>query len=228
VFHVHGVQGRVFSGTLEELRRLRGVTGIARVRRVAPVASQADPPAQLPPDDPGAGHPIGRQAAQAYGQATAVRARQPLTCAADVMRSPALTVQAGATLREAWRELARHGIGQAPVVDDRGVLIGLVGRAELMPAASLEAPDAAAELARLAQPVTAVMWSPVPSTASGTDLRRVAALLLDTGLPGVPVADDSGAVLGFVSRTDLLRALATGWQPRAQSRRLAWPVECDR
>jgi CBS domain-containing protein len=49
----------------------------------------------------------------------------------------------------------------------------------------------------------------VPSTAPGTDLRRVAALPLDTGLPGVPVADDSGDVLGFVSRTDLLRALAT-------------------
>jgi CBS domain-containing protein len=67
----------------------------------------------------------------------------------------------------------------------------------------------AAERARLAQPVTTVMWSPVPSTAPGTDLRRVAALLLDTGLPGLPVADDSGAVLGFVSRSDLLRALAT-------------------
>ena len=29
------------------------------------------------------------------------------------------------------------------------------------------------------------------------------------GLPGVPVVDEVGAVLGFVSRTDLLRALAT-------------------
>lgn len=211
MFHVHGVQGRVFSGTLEELRQRRAVTGVARVRRVASVVAETDPPAARLPDGPGAGirHAIGQQAAQAYGQATAARVRQPLTCAADVMRSPALTVPAGATLREAWQTLARHGIGQAPVVDGRGVLIGLVGRAELMPAASLEAPGAAAELVRLAQPVTAVMWSPVPSTAPGTDLRRVAALLLDTGLPGLPVTDDSGDVIGFVSRTDLLRALAT-------------------
>ena len=63
--------------------------------------------------------------------------------------------------------------------------------------------------ARLSQPVTAAMWSPVPSTAPGTDLRRVAALLLHTGPPGVPVAADDGEVLGFVSRTDLLRALTT-------------------
>ena len=105
--------------------------------------------------------------------------------------------------------LARHGIAQAPVVGAGGVLVGLVGRIELMPAASLEPPSAASESARLSQPVTTVMWSPVPSTAPGTDLRRVAALLLHTGLPGVPVAADDGGVLGFVSRTDLLRALTT-------------------
>jgi CBS domain-containing protein len=132
-----------------------------------------------------------------------------LRSAADVMRSPAITLPAAATVGEAWRALAQHGIGQAPVVDGAGALIGLVGRAELMPAASLDALNAATESSRLRQPVAAVMWSPVPSTAPDTDLRRVASLLLDTGLPGVPVTDGSGAVIGFVSRTDLLRALAT-------------------
>lgn len=60
----------------------------------------------------------------------------------------------------------------------------------------------------MSQPVTAAMWSPVPSTAPETELRRVAARLLHTGLPGVPVAGDNDEVLGFVSRTALLRALA--------------------
>lgn len=208
MFHVHGVQGRVFSGSLEQLRQQQLVTGIARVRRVAPVVAEADSP-MAPPAGGGSGRSLGAEAVQAYGQAAAARVRQPLTCAADVMHSPALTVPAQATLREAWQILARHGIAQAPVVGSGGVLVGLVGRAELMPAASLEPPNAATESARLSQPVTAVMWSPVPSTAPGTDLRRVAALLLHTGLPGVPVSDDSGEVRGFVSRTDLLRALAT-------------------
>jgi CBS domain-containing protein len=205
MFHVHGVEGRLFSGSLEQLRQQLSVSGVTRVRRVAPVAAEAEP--QTAPQ--AGGRDVGHEVAQAYGQATATRVRQPLRCAADVMRSPALTVPADATLRDAWRLLAQHGIGQAPVVDAGGALVGLVGRTELMPAAALAPPGTAAELARLAQPVRAVMWSPVPSTAPGTDLRRVAALLLDTGLPGVPVADDGGRVLGFVSRTDLLRALAT-------------------
>ncbi len=208
MFHVHGIQGRAFSGTLEQLRQQHLVTGVARVRRIAPVVAEAAP-SIAPPSGGGSGNALGAKAVQAYGQTAATRVRQPPTCAADVMRSPALTVPAEATLHEAWQMLARHGIAQAPVVGGGGVLVGMVGRAELMPAVLREPPSAAKESARLSQPVTAVMWSPVPSTAPGTDLRRVAALLLHTGLPGVPVADDSGAVLGFVSRTDLLRALAT-------------------
>ncbi len=37
MFHIHGIQGRAFSGTLEQLRQLQLVTGVARTRRVAAV-----------------------------------------------------------------------------------------------------------------------------------------------------------------------------------------------
>jgi CBS domain-containing protein len=61
--------------------------------------------------------------------------------------------------------------------------------------------------ALLAQSVVDVMWTPVPSVATDTDIRRVARVLLDTGLPGLPVVDDGGKVVGFVSRSDILRAV---------------------
>ncbi|MEG2281143.1 MAG: CBS domain-containing protein, partial [Comamonas sp.] len=38
---------------------------------------------------------------------------------------------------------------------------------------------------------------------------RVAHVLLDTGLPGLPVTDDLGHLSGFISRTDILRAVAS-------------------
>ncbi len=41
-----------------------------------------------------------------------------------------------------------------------------------------------------------------------TALRRVAGVLLDTGLPGLPVTDEAGVLIGFISRTDILRAVA--------------------
>ena len=62
------------------------------------------------------------------------------------------------------------------------------------------------ELAR--RPVSEVMVSPVPTVAADTELRRVASVLLDTGLPGLPVTDERGLLAGFISRTDILRAVA--------------------
>ena len=61
----------------------------------------------------------------------------------------------------------------------------------------------------LAQSVVDVMWTPVPSVSIDADIRRVARVLLDSGLPGLPVADDEGRVIGFVSRSDILRAVVT-------------------
>ena len=82
-------------------------------------------------------------------------------------------------------------------------------RAELMPAASLEPPSAASESARLSQPVTAVIWSPVPSTALGTDLRRVAALAAAHRAAGRPSGRRATLRCSGFSRTELLRALTT-------------------
>ena len=50
------------------------------------------------------------------------------------------------------------------------------------------------------------MVTPVPSVAPQTDLRHAAGALLDSDLPGLPVVDDDGQVVGFVSRGDVLRA----------------------
>ena len=52
------------------------------------------------------------------------------------------------------------------------------------------------------------MFSPVPTVAQDTALRSVASVLLDTDLPGLPVTDEAGQLIGFVSRNDILRAVA--------------------
>ncbi|MFE2022345.1 CBS domain-containing protein [Streptomyces sp. NPDC059499] len=60
-----------------------------------------------------------------YAKAGAVTAR-------DLMSSPAVTVPAGATLPMAARLLARHGVKRLPVVDEQGILKGIVSRADLL------------------------------------------------------------------------------------------------
>jgi CBS domain-containing protein len=205
MFYVYSPIGQVFSGTLEQLRKTRALTPTAKVRASAAVATGLGEDSQ---DYGSTGTPLGLQhGLQAYAPPT----RQPLSLVGDVMQRPSHVVRADASVREAWQTLKDHGVGQAPVVDAQGALVGLVSRAELVPPQWLapSVDDATAWQTMLRQPVSQVMWSPVPSAHVDTELRRVASLLLETGLPGLPVTENAGQVIGFVSRSDLLRALAT-------------------
>nr|WP_245990804.1 CBS domain-containing protein [Streptomyces spongiicola] len=52
--------------------------------------------------------------------------------AGDLMTAPPITVRAAATLPHAARLMARHRVKRLPVVDGRGVLRGVVSRADLL------------------------------------------------------------------------------------------------
>ncbi|MEU5439882.1 CBS domain-containing protein [Streptomyces griseofuscus] len=93
--------------------------------RVAGVVSEADllPKEELR-DDPDAGYLQLRQPVDV--------AKAAALTAGDLMSSPAVTVRAAATLAEAARIMAREGVKRLPVVDEAGLLAGVVSRADLL------------------------------------------------------------------------------------------------
>lgn len=213
MFSLHSIYGRVFSGTLDQWRQVSRVTGTAaasRSRAVGPTAPRltiSDPAGEPLPDTAG-GPPRGPLAAYAEAAQGPVQ-RRPLSRVDELMSTEAVTVPLAATLGQAWAIFNAHGIGQAPVVDDAGALVGLLLRVDLWPAAPPveEAAGQEAWRAALARPVGEAMWTPVPSVSRDTDIRRAAVVLLETGLPGLPVVEEQGALAGFISRTDILRAV---------------------
>lgn len=204
MFYVYSPGGQLFAGTLEQLRKAQALSPVTKTRAPERTAVGQDAPASGSSLSHATLH---RHEIRAYEAST----RQPLTRVSEVMRRPAHVISATATVKEAWQTLNEHGIGQAPVVDANNRLVGMATRAEMLPMQLLTSTLVANYNWRtlLMQPVSQVMWTPVPSTHVDTDLRRVASLLLETKLPGLPVTDLMGQVLGFVSRTDLLRAIAT-------------------
>lgn len=215
MFSVYGKAGRVFRGSMEELRQVGPIARSSRSAVVAPVGldPQDQNPSRFselmaqpaPPSD--TAH---RTALAAYAQTrNPSMPRHPLSRVDAVMSKTVTTVPDNATVDQAWQVLAHNRLGQAPVVTAAGILVGLISRADLMRADRLPGPDshALAWRALLMQPVVELMWTPVPSVSPDTDIRRVARVLLDTGLPGLPVVDEDGKVTGFVSRSDILRAV---------------------
>lgn len=59
----------------------------------------------------------------------------------------------------------------------------------------------------LARRVADVMTSPVISADPVTDIRRIAQALLDYHLSGVPIVEEDGKLVGFISRGDILRSV---------------------
>jgi CBS-domain-containing membrane protein len=210
MFSVYGETGRLFKGAMEELRHVESVKAVSRARAVDPVGRffpVGPSPQATPPAAAHAGHP---NPLDAYAQAASVQPqRRPLTRVAEVMSRTVITVPAEMPVLEAWQLLGRRGVSQAPVIGMHGQLVGLLTRAELLRPDRLSLPNTnvPAWRAMLAQPVSDIMWSPMPAVDEDTDIRRVARVLLDTHLPGLPVVNEDGTVTGFVSRTDILRAV---------------------
>ncbi|MEI6803839.1 MAG: CBS domain-containing protein [Burkholderiales bacterium] len=215
MFSVYGKAGRVFRGSMEELRQLGPVVRVSRAQ--VNNAIGRDPQDQNPSQLPELGAPVQgdgsrRSALQAYAQSTkADTPRHPLTQVSALMSRNVITVADHQTVEQAWHILSDKHIGQAPVVTAEGMLVGLLSRADLMRPQRMPGPESHALVWRalLMQKVADVMWTPVPCVAPDADIRRVARVLLDSGLPGLPVVQDDGQVVGFVSRTDILRAVVS-------------------
>jgi len=210
MFSVYGVTGRLFKGAMEELRQVTAVGAVLRTRGLEPVGLYEPAHAAPPHAGTASGTSGHNKPLTAYAQAASTPApRQPLRRVTDVMRHQVIAVSMAQPVLQAWQMLADQGVGQAPVIDAEGALVGLLTRADLMQPDRLPLAGANSLVWRawLGQPVSEIMWTPVPAVGPQTDLRRLARVLLDTHLPGLPVVDDEGRLQGFVSRSDILRAV---------------------
>lgn len=217
MFYVFGINGPMYHGGPERLSQIAPVRGAQR-----PAALRGDPSdiesresnarwARPEEDKPQEDRHVsirGLDALAAY-LGKPKEERQPLTLVCDVMTRGAVTVNAHITVAAAWDILAQHRVSQAPVLDERNRVIGLLLRGDMAPLALLPKPGALGEAMALARrPVRDAMISPIPAVDEDTQLRRVAHALLTMGLPGLPVTDSKGYLSGFISRTDILRAVA--------------------
>ncbi|MHB1429583.1 MAG: CBS domain-containing protein [Rhodocyclaceae bacterium] len=197
MFSVYGITGQIFSGTLEAMDR---VHRLARARAARAIAQDGDEFGV----EALAGRPS-REAVRAYrAMLPEELERGPLVHATQTMSRPAIAVRDDATAAEAWRTLRDRRIHQAPVLDAADNLVGIVSERDLLMVIDI---DGEKVIENLRRRVRDVMTTPVVAAAPVTDIRRIAAAMLQNGVDGVPVVGDDGRLLGFVSRSDVLRAV---------------------
>lgn len=120
-----------------------------------------------------------------------------------------------AALDSAVRVLAEQRVSALPVVDASGRVVGILSEADVL-RLHLSA-DPRAHL----RPVVEETVEPWPATVGevmssdpvvaheGSDVSDVARILADTGWKSLPVVDADHALVGMVSRSDVIRELST-------------------
>jgi CBS domain-containing protein len=135
------------------------------------------------------------------------------------MSDGVMSVLADATVFEAAKLLVNAHVSAMPVVNDDGVMIGIVSEADLIERGASagqtdsllrqfvdDVASAGTYVRANARQVTDVMTKPVICVEEDTPLGEVARLMLDTGIKHVPVRRGQ-SVVGMVSRIDLVRAM---------------------
>lgn len=145
---------------------------------------------------------------------------------ADVMSREPITVKPETPLQEAIKILAERRIGGLPVVNDSGKLVGIISESDLMwretgptPPPYIMLLDSVIFLENparyekelhkaLGQTVGEVMSENPITTTPEKPLRDAARLMHERKINRLPVLDDSGKVIGILTRGDIVRAMA--------------------
>ncbi len=123
----------------------------------------------------------------------------------DYMTRDPVTFAPDLEVTHAVADLVRRNISGAPVIDDAGALVGMFTAKD-----SFSAVMHAAYHREMGGRVADFMTAPVETLEAGTGLMAAARRFRESPFRRFPVVRD-GALVGVLSRLDLLRAFSAEW-----------------
>ena len=153
--------------------------------------------------------------------------------AKDIMTADVVTVTPATTIRETAQVMVEHRVSALPVLTGDGAIVGIVTESDLLHRSETDTErkrkwwlniitdtdTRAAEFIKShAQHVQDVMTRVVVTVSEDTSLADVADILDANQIQRVPVTRN-GELIGIISRTDLVRALAQS-RPDTEEERL--------
>ena len=142
--------------------------------------------------------------------------------AEDVMVRDVVTVGPDSDVTEAIKLFGEHDVSALPVINGDDSLVGLLSEADLLSRGDLghqhpwwiealmPASTLAGEFAKAhGKKVSEVMSTDLITAEEDTPVSEIAALLERNRINRVPIVDEDGRLVGIVSRSNLIQALAS-------------------
>jgi len=115
--------------------------------------------------------------------------------AKDIMTRDIITVSPSMSVKNLAMALIKNQISGAPVAGKNGKIVGVVSEADL--------------IAKSGKDVKSIMSKKIISVSEDTSVEEIARLMTAHTIKRLPVMKD-GAIVGIVSRADIVSAIAQG------------------
>ena len=131
----------------------------------------------------------------------------------EIMSEPAVVIDWGVSVLNASALMQTPPIRRLPVIDDEGVVIGVISLGDVREATSLynTASPYAPDSDEVLMAVDEVMTTPAITVGPDDTLRHVVWLMLEHKIGGIPVVDAGGHPLGMVTESSVFRLLLQLW-----------------
>jgi CBS domain-containing protein/PII-like signaling protein len=153
----------------------------------------------------------------------------PGLTAGEIMTRDVVSVGPETAVAEVLVTILDRGLRAVPVLDDDGRVLGTINEEDLLTRAGLELPasiqrevaavglgEAGASIARKAKEV---MRPGMPSVRPETTVAEAAARMAEEGLKRLAVVDESGRMIGILSRSDVLKTVIDALEKAGTSAR---------
>ena len=201
MFAIYTPAGRTFSGPLERLRRVEKTSYAESTVRVDQMGTDPHTLTENGAD----GYAISEKAAEQYRTLLPNESqREPVYHAYQIMSPVVRVLLSEWQLRQALEHFDQFPYQVFPIVDSQHQLIGVLSRRELYEYIISSGIPTAKQTQRIAD-CFLTSDSKVYSVDPVTDIRRITALLVEKNLDALPVVEDTGRIVGIVSRSDILR-----------------------
>jgi CBS domain-containing protein len=119
--------------------------------------------------------------------------------ASDVMVTNPICVTTKVTVYEAVKVMEKHNIASLIVVDENGIVYGVVTAKDIVIRVLAKGLDPQSVM------ISEILSRPVTVVESDTPLKDVVNLMIGTGHGHVPVVNKAGKVLGIITIDDVLK-----------------------
>ncbi len=198
--------GNAYTSYVPGVFRNRKVARVSKTPRADPVGHENQPDDQPTPRQALPSFPTRLyQQVQAFSDATS-----STILARDIMASPVTTLPLTASLAQAWELVKNTRFRHIPIESRVGSLVGILSDRDLSRAtveSALSGINGAAHLAAVT--IESQVSHPVLVANPEATLLAIVRVLLEERIGAMPVVSSEKALLGMITRSDILRVIVS-------------------